>query len=163
MAALVNMAKYPDLADGYRLYSNRSMTTPRYRVLREKDYNRVVKYYCEVLAEILEKEGRVNLPCGLGMIVAVNIRKRPVYDSRDGKYRPARNIDWDLTRQSGQMTYKDGTNTFGFVYVPKIMKSRGVLRCLGFVANRQLYRRMRKMYDEGTLPFYLADKDIYRV
>lgn len=163
MAALVNMAKYPDLADGYRLYSNRSMTTPRYRLLGEREYSRVVKKYCRQMAVVLEEEGSVNLPCGLGMVAAVNIRKRPVYDSREGKYRPARNIDWGLTMQSGQMTYKDGTNTFGFVYVPKIMKSRGVLRCLGFVANRLLYRRMRKMYDEGTLPFYLADKDVYRV
>lgn len=116
-----------------------------------------------MLADRLEKEGMVDLPSDIGMLAAVNIRKRPVYDKREGKYRPARSIDWDKVRETGTMAYKDSPNTFGFVFVPKHLRKRAIFRCFGFVANKSLYKKLRQEYNKGTLPFYLADKDVYSI
>lgn len=163
MRPFVNKARYPDLTNGYLLYRNRSAMTPSDRVLTESQYNRIVKSYCKELANRIETEGIADLPSDIGAIVAVNIYKKPVYDAREKKYRLARNIDWNATRENKKITYKDSPNTFGFVFAPKHIKKNNILRCFGFVANKALYKRMRVKYNDGILPFYLADKDIYSI
>lgn len=163
MRPFVNKAKYPDLSNGYLLYRNRSSLTPTDRLLAEQKFNRVVKKYCKELATRIEEQGVADLPSDIGALVAVNIRKRPVYDKREKKFRPARNVDWNKTRETKEIVYKTDPNTFGFVFVPKHVKGRNIFRCFGFVANKSLYKRLRSKYNDGILPFYLADKDIYDI
>ena len=163
MRPFINKARYPDLTNGYLLYRNRSSLTPPERLLTEAQFNRVIKRYCKRLATMVEDCGVADLPCDMGAIVAVNIKKRPVYDAREKKFKPARSVDWDKTRETKSMVYKYDPNTFGFVFAPKHIRGRNIFRCFGFVANKSLYKRMREKYNDGILPFYLADKDIYDI
>ena len=163
MIPFKHTARYPDLTNGYMLYRNRSMNTPPDRLLTEEQYNRIVKSYCKELAGRIESQGVADLPSDMGAIVAVNIYKKPVYNAKEKKYKLARSIDWNATRETKEIVYKDCPNTFGFVFAPKHIKKNNILRCFGFVANKALYKRLKAKYDEGILPFYLADKDIYSI
>lgn len=154
-------ARYPDLSNGYELYTHRSATTPKDRLLTEEQYNKVVKLFCKEYADRLEEEGMVDLPCEIGSVVAVEVTKRPTFDPCLGKYRTADNIDWAKTRQEGTIVRKDGRKTFGIAFVPRHTKGYGNFRCFGIRANKNLYKRMKKQYDSGTLEFYLPDLETY--
>lgn len=163
MMPFTHKAKYPDLTNGYLLYRNRSSLTPSDRLLTEQQFNRIVKKYCKHLACNVEECGVADLPSDIGAVVAVSIKKRPFYDTREKKFKPARSIDWNKTRETKELVYKTDPNTFGFMFVPKRMRGMGIFRCFGFAANKSLYKRLRAKYNDGILPFYLADKDIYEI
>ena len=130
-----------DFGPGYDRYLGRSRKSPQDRVLDKSAYRTVVMDYCKYLAKRLEGEGMIDLPCGIGSIVAVSIRRKPTYD----KVRKA----WRGT--------KGDKYTFGFIFSPRREEGNENFRCYGFRANAELYRRMRKMYDDNALPFYLND------
>ena len=163
MTLFKNKSRYPDLSSGYELYCNRSVKTPKDRILDRVLYNRIVKAFCKELADELEKDGIVDLPSDIGSVIAVGITKKPSYDVSLKKYRSADNVDWDATRKNGTVVRKDGNKTFGFVFQSKRVKGHGNFRCFGIRANKALYKRMRKCYDEGTLNFSLTDSELYLI
>lgn len=138
-------ARRADYGPGYARYLSRCVKTPKDRVLDDKAYGKVIQAYCQHLADTLENQGIIDLPSGMGSIVAVRIRLKPQYNKAMGKW------------------FTKGTNphSFGFIYTPRREKGYENLRCYGYRANRRLYDRMRKKYDDGTLPFYLFDSEIY--
>ena len=154
-------ARYPDMDGGYTLYVNRSAKTPESRIMDKATYSRVVKKFCGVLAERLETEGMTDFPSDMGSVAAVRIRKKPVYDRRTGKFRPADTVDWNETRRSGSIVKKHDGYTLGFVFLPKRAKGRGNFRCFGIRANKALYRRMKTGFDGDGFDFYLADIETY--
>ena len=79
--AFNNEAKYTDFAPGYELYLRRNRTG---NPVDEATYRRVLKAYCKMMAERLQNDGIVDLPCGLGSICAALIRKKAQY--RNGKF-----------------------------------------------------------------------------
>lgn len=156
-------ARYPDLDAAYDLYLKRSAKTPVSRVLDKAQFNRIVKLFCKSKADELEKTGMIDLPCGLGMIAAVKVERKPTFDTRTGKYRTSSRVDWDETRRTGKISFMDSADTFGFVFVPKWKKGNENLRCVGIRANKELYRRMKDKYDNGTLDFFLPDAENFIV
>lgn len=138
-------ARHTDFSSGYSRYLGRCKKTPDDRVLGKGGYVDVVRAYCKHLADMLEAEGTIDLPCGIGSIVAVSIRRKPTYDK-------GRNM-WRGTRGDRY--------TFGFIFSPRRERGYENFRCYGFRANRELYKRMRKKYDDGELPFYLSDKESF--
>lgn len=130
-------ARHPDLSGGYELYVRRS----RIRECLDWDtYRRVVKEYCRVLAERLEKDGIADLPCGIGAVAAVTIRRKPLYHGK--KFIGYGKMDW-------KVGYFDGSTTaFGIAFLPDRSANQN-LRCYGFVANRKLFKRMKGKYDAG--------------
>ena len=154
-------AHIPDFDCGYKLYTNRCSKTPEERILRKAQYGDIIKAYCKHLAQVLESNGTIDLPCGMGTIAAVSIRRKPTYDRRNGKWRVAEAIDWKRTREAGEVVRKDSRHTFGFIFSPRREKGYENLRAYGIRANARLYRKMRKQYDDGMLPFYLPDIEIY--
>ena len=154
-------SRYPDLTGGYTLYVHRSATTPKERILTEEQYNKVVKAYCKSVAGVLEDEGIIDLPCGVGSVAAVDVTKKPLFDPSIGKYRPADNIDWEKTREEGRLIRKDGRKTFGIAFIPKRLDGYANFRCFGIRANKSLYKRLKKKYDKGTLDFYLPVIETY--
>ena len=154
-------ARYPDLESGYELYKRRSVKTDKENLLDQVTYNRIVKQYCKELAGRLLEEGVVDLPNDIGCVAAVEVTKRATYDRRQKKYRSVGLVDWNATREAGEIVRKDGNKTLGFVFSPKRVKGHNNLRCFGIRANKALYKKVRAMYDEGDLPFYLADAETY--
>lgn len=131
-------ARYPDFKDGYELYLRRSRTR---ECVDEKTYNRVVKEYCRRLAERIDKEGIADLPCGLGAVAAVTLRRKPQY--RGKRFVGYGKMNW-------KTGYRDGRPTaFGVAFLPSRERNQN-LRCYGFVANRKLFKRMKERYDAGT-------------
>lgn len=135
--AFSGQARYPDMTDGYELYVKRK---------RMKDpvdihiYTAVVKEYCRLLAEDLEKDGMIDLPSGLGTIAVVRFNRRPQY--RGKKFIGYGKMDWKRGHYNGEV------KAFGLAFLPRRDKTNN-LRCYGFVANRQLFKRMKKEYDYG--------------
>lgn len=135
--AFSGQARYPDMTDGYELYVKRK---------RMKDpvdihiYTAVVKEYCRLLAEDLEKDGLIDLPAGLGTIAAVRMKRKPQY--RGKKFIGYGKMDWKRGHYDAEL------NAFGFAFLPRRDKNNN-LRCYGFVANRQLFKRIKKKYDYG--------------
>lgn len=156
-----NKARRPNYDSGYAKYLGRCAKTKADKVFDRSRYISIVKDYCKMLAQRLEDEGTIDLPCGMGSIVAVSIRRRPRYNKRTGKWHLANSIDWEMFRNEGVKMYKDDKYTFGFIYSPRREEGFENLRCYGIRANEELYSRMRKKYDDGELPFYLSDKDNY--
>ena len=74
-------AKYADMTGGYRLYASRKKKGEPVDIVR---YSKVVKAYCRRLAERLGKDGMVQLPCGLGLLAAAMVRRKPRY--KDGRF-----------------------------------------------------------------------------
>jgi hypothetical protein len=143
--AFSGQARYPDFTDGYELYVRRARKNEPVDI---QTYTKVVKDYCKMLAECMESEGMVDLPSGLGSIA-------PVYMKRKAKYRKKKFIgygkwDWKYQRYDGSPI------AFGITFLPNQDKNSN-LRCYGFVANRQLFKRMKKKYDEGTNPWYTME------
>lgn len=156
-------ARYPDLDCSYDYYLSRRGESERSSTLSREDFNRVVKMYCKSLAEDLCSTGSIDLPCDMGMIAAVRVKRKPVFNTRTGKYTTGSSVDWDRTREEGKIVFGDGNDAFGFVFVPKWKKGNENLRCVGIRANKELYRKMKDMYNEGTLDFYLPDSDNFIV
>ena len=134
-------ARYPDMTDGYELYARRSRKNEPVDL---HTYTAVVKEYCRMLAEDLEKYGTADLPCGLGTVAAVNIRRRPQY--RGKKFIGYGSYNWEKRHYDGEPI------AFGLVFLPKRDKTQN-LRCYGFVANRKLFKKMKELNQSYDCPW----------
>lgn len=129
-------ARYPVFDDGFALYSKR---VRRRMVVSFGSYCKVVKLYCASLAERLLKNGMVDLPAGLGMLSVATIPRKL-------QYRGKKMIGYG--KRDHNTGYLDGSPTaFGVVFLPNRKRSQN-LRCYGFVANKALYRKLKKAYEE---------------
>lgn len=128
-------AHYPDFSEGYQLYVKRSKKGTYFD---SKTYNRVIRKYCNILADRLCEQGMVDLPGELGSIFAAMITKKPQY--RGKQFIGYGAMDWEKGHYDGKL------KAFGLVFLPKRTKN-GNLRCFGFVANRQLFKRMKAIYN----------------
>lgn len=132
--AFSGQARYPDMTDGYELYVRRTRVG---KPVDLKTYTAIVKEYCKMLAEDLENEGIADLPCGLGSVAAVIMRRRPQY--RGKKFVGYGSYNWKRGHYDGE------ANAFGLAFLPSRERTNN-LRCYGFVANRRLFRRMKELY-----------------
>lgn len=139
--AFSGQAKYPDMTDGYELYVRRIRTGESVDL---HTYTAVVKEYCRMLVEDLEKEGIADLPCGLGSVAAVNIRRRPQY--RGKKFVGYGSYNWEKGYYDGE------PEAFGLAFLPSRDKTNN-LRCYGFVANRKLFKKMKELYQSDGCPW----------
>lgn len=139
--AFNGQAHYTDFADGYRMYVNRSR---KGESVDKRTYNRIIRLYCSSLAERLQENGIVDLPDEIGMIAAAIIRRRPQY--RGKKFVGFGKMDWDKGHYDGTL------KTFGLVFLPKGRKRQN-MRCYGFVANRQLFKKMKSIYETEFCPW----------
>ena len=144
--AFNNKAHYTDFSDGYALYQKR---TKKGLIVDETLYRRVIKTYCKVLAHRLETEGAVDFPNEIGTIATVTITRKPQY--RGKTFIGYGGKDWITGRLDGKL------RTFGIAYLPKRRKNKQVLRCLGFVANRQLFQRMKDISLTDDCPWALLE------
>ena len=133
--------RYPEMGKGYDLYRRRARTSEPVDLRR---YTAVLKGYCRMLAEDLERKGSVDLPSGLGMVSAVIIRRRPQY--RGKKFVGYGKMDWSKGHYDGE------PKAFGLAFLPRRNKT-GNLRCYGFVANRRLFQRMKGLYSGYDCPW----------
>lgn len=143
--AFDNKGHYPDLSEGYALYIRRCRER---KPIGRKDYSRVVKAYCRLLAKRLEAEGAVDMPKELGTLTAARLTRKPQY--RGKRFVGYGKMDWTTGRYDGKL------KTFGIVYLPKHGKNDN-LRCLGFVANRSLFKRMKSRYENEECSWSLLD------
>lgn len=132
--ALNGLGRHPDFTGGYDLYTRRSRAE---RGVSYAVYKRIVRMYCRLLAERLSERGMVDLPKGLGSIAAAVITRKPQYRGR--RFIGYGGMDWKTGHLDGRL------KTFGIVYLPRRGKNAN-LRCLGFVANRRLFRKMKQMF-----------------
>lgn len=132
--AFNGQAKYPDYNDGYEKYRNRKRFD---KPVPLNVYKNVVRDYCKIIAEELENNGMAELPAGLGMIAAATFTRKPYY--RDNKFVGFGKMDWKNGNYDGSF------KAFGITFLPKHDKKN--MRCFGFVANRQLFKRMKNIYD----------------
>lgn len=139
--AFSGQAKYPDMTDGYELYVRRARTN---KSVDLQTYTAVVKEYCSLLAEDLKNEGIVDLPCGLGSVAAVTIRRRPQY--RGKKFVGYGSYNWEKGHYDGE------PKAFGLAFLPSRDKTNN-LRCYGFVANRKLFKKMKELYQSYDCPW----------
>lgn len=154
-------ARIPDLRSGYERYVGRCANTKKENILDYSTYRKIVDDYCGMLAQRLEQEGTIDLPCGIGSIVAVAMRRRPTYDKKANRWRSSQAVNWKATKREGTVVYHNTPNTFGFILSPRREKGYENFRCYGIRVNAKLYARMRKQYDDGMLPFHLNRKDMY--
>lgn len=148
------------MSDGYRIYLERCKNTDKKLVLTKTQYNNVVRMFCKGLAEDIENKGMVDLPCDTGMVAAVRIPRTPRYNKKEKKYSYT-SVDWDRTREEKRIVMSDGTETFGIAYVAKHTPKMSCSRCFGIRANKSLFKRMKKRYNEGELGFALSDINNY--
>lgn len=139
--AFSGQAKYPDMTDGYELYVSRTRAG---KPVDLHTYTAVVKEYCSLLSEELKQIGFVDLPCELGMIAAVSIRRRPQF--RGKKFIGYGKMDWKKGHYDGE------PKAFGLAFLPKRNKTNN-LRCYGFVANRKLFKKMKELYQSYDCPW----------
>lgn len=129
---------YTDFDEGYKMYISRSRGG---RDVDIKTYKRIVRTYCSLLVERLKKDGIVDLPNDIGMIAAATIRRKAQYRGKKfvgyGKY------DWSKGHYDGTL------KTFGLVFLPRLEKKKNNFRCYGFVANRQLFKRISELAKSG--------------
>ena len=133
--AFSGQGRYPDLKSGYALYVHRNRTR---KPMDEKTYNRVVKRFCAYLADLLEENGCVDLPCELGTVSTAVITRKPRY--RYGEFVGFGAKNWKTGEYDGNL------KAFGVVYLPKHDDKKQDLRCYGFVANRKLFQRLKAKY-----------------
>lgn len=147
-------ARRPEFSGAYDLYLRRRRRGVE--PLTRAQFAKAVRAYCRLLAEELETTGMAELPCGLGCLAAGVVRRRPRWDPKARKWRTADPVDWEETRRTGTLTRKAGDGrAFAITYVPAVGGHRGDVNrmCLGFQANRGLFRRMKDKYDGGELGF----------
>jgi len=124
-------ARYPEYEDGYALYRKRSKSGS---YMDYKTYKKVIREYCKAIAERLRDEGYVQLPADIGALAAVSIERKPQF--RGKKFIGYGKMDWEKG-------HFDGSNkAFGITFLPR-MRKKNNLRCYGFVANRQLFKRVK--------------------
>lgn len=137
--AFSGQGRYPDFSEGYALYLRRRRGSGE--PMDEKTYGRIVKAYCRRIVERLLDEGMADLPCDLGSIAAVEIRRKPQY--RGGEAVGYGGWDWRTRSWDGRL------RTFGMAFLPSRRRTQN-LRCYGFVANRRLFKRMKeRSLEEG--------------
>ena len=139
--AFTNNGKYTDFEEGYNLYVKRSRTDVG---ISEETYRRIIRKYCSLLADRLYEEGFVNLPGQLGAIAVSTITRRPLYMGK--KFIGYGSYDWKKREYDGKL------KTIGLVYLPRRNKLKN-LRCYGFVANRRLFHRIKKGYEDCSSPW----------
>lgn len=132
--AFNSKAHYTDFAPGYELYKQRMRGES---CLNEKEYKRVIKRYCSLLADELLENGIVDLPCEIGSIAAAVITRKAQY--RGNKFIGYGAYDYKAGHYDGKL------KTFGLVFLPKRGKHKN-FRCYGFVGNRSLFKRMKEKY-----------------
>lgn len=134
--AFDNEAHYVDYSDGYELYINRARSG---KCVGKKLYGRIIRLYCIALAKRLKEYGMVDLPADIGIISTAIIERRPQY--RGKKFIGYGKMNWDTGHYDGTF------NTFGLVFIPKLHRTNN-LRCYGFVANRNLFKELKKIYND---------------
>lgn len=139
--AFTGEAHYTSFENGYNRYV---MGAKSREVVDRATYNRVVKAYCQLLADKLMDEGMVDLPCNLGTLATVRIKRKPQFRGR--KFVGFGKKDWE----SG--IYDDSREAFGVALLPR-HEINDNLRCYGFVANRQLYQRLKNRSEEFACPW----------
>ena len=132
--AFDNKAHYTDYSKGYDLYKSRN------NKLDERTYNRIIRAYCRLIAEELESAGMSDLPCGMGTLAAAIVTRKPQY--RGKKFIGYGKMDWEKGHYDGTL------KAFALVYLPSHGKNSN-LRSFGFVANRELFKRMKNTYNNG--------------
>lgn len=133
---------YTDYSKGYELYVSRSR---KGEYVDEKTYHRIVRKYCERLAANLLKCGIIDLPVEMGSIAACTITRKPQY--RGKQFIGYGKMDWKTGHFDGKL------KTFGLVYLPRQTKHKN-LRCYGFVANRQLFKRIKEKWENGIADWH---------
>jgi hypothetical protein len=136
--AFSGQARYTDFAEAYDLYVKRSRSESH---MDETMFHRVIRMYCGLLADALFKDGQVDLPCSMGTIAAAIITRKPQY--RGKKFIGFGGRDYKNGGYDGKL------KTFGLVYLPRHDKNKN-LRCFGFVANRKLFKRIKRAYADET-------------
>lgn len=142
--AFSGKGRYTDYSAGFELYNKRA----KKETIDFETYKKIIKRYCELLSEKLYDCGIIDLPADLGLISAAIITRRPQY--RGKKFIGYGKIDWQKKQYDGQL------KTFGVVYLPKRGKNEN-LRCLGFVANRKLFKRLKSKYENDSSCFPMID------
>lgn len=134
-------AHYPDFKAGYELYKSRARSR---ECMSERDFNKVIRCYCKYLVNRLKLYGMADLPMGLGSIAAATIRRRPLFMGK--MFVGYGKKDW---KNGG---YDGSHKAFGIVFLPS-RKRNANLRSFGFVANRELYKRMKAIYELDYCPW----------
>ena len=133
--AFNGQAHYANFDAGYELYKRRSRAG---EIVDEATYRKLVKSFCHRLSDKLMEDGIVDLPKEMGSIAAAIITRRPQY--RNKKFVGYGGIDWTTGKYDGKL------KTFGVVFLPGHSKNRN-LRSFGFVANKQLFKKLKKKYE----------------
>lgn len=136
--AFNGQAHYTDFSAGYELYKKRSKLGLS---VDEKTYRRLIRSYCGLLADRLNSDGMVDLPCKMGSIAAATITRKPQY--RGKQFIGYGKKDWSTGHYDGKL------KAFGIVYLPRRNRHKN-LRSFGFVANRQLFKRVKNNYESGN-------------
>lgn len=134
--AFSGYGRYPDFTAGYKLYRSRRRGK---KEMTEKEYSKVIREYCKILANDLIEYGMVDLPAQLGTLSTVMLTRRPRYMGKQfigfGKK------DWSTGHFDGNL------KAFGIAFLPRRTKTNN-LRCYGFVANRKLFSAVKKRFLE---------------
>lgn len=133
-------ARYPDFESGYELYKSRN----RSRIPVDfKTYRNIIREYCKLLQKDLLENGIVDLP-SIGSLYASIFTRRPQY--RGKKFIGYGKMDWRKGHYDGEPT------AFGISFLPNRNKTHN-LRCFGFVANRQLFKKMKALFLSDDCPW----------
>lgn len=136
--AFNGQAHYIDFLGGYALYKKR---TKKDFVVSFELYKRVIRCYCKLLAERLLQNGMIDLPKNYGIITSAIITRKPQY--RGKKFIGYGAKVWRTGQYDGKL------KTFGMVYLPRHGKHNN-MRCLGYVANRCLFKKMKAIYESDS-------------
>lgn len=138
--AFSGKARYPDMTEGYNLYVKRSRSR---ECVGKKLYNRIIRDYCKSLTDRLLEEGITDVP-ELGSVAAAILKRKAQYCGK--KFIGFGKMDWSKGHLDGEF------NAFGLVFLPNRNKSSN-LRSFGFVANRQLFKRMKALFMSDDCPW----------
>ena len=132
--AFSGQARFPKFDEGYSMYLNRKRTGDAVDLAT---YKKIVREYCRYLADNLLENGFADLPADLGTVSAATFTRRPIY--RKNKFVGYGKMDWINGQYDGSPT------AFGVAFLPKHKNPN--MRCFGFVANRSLFKRVKKEYE----------------
>ena len=149
--AFSGQGRYPDFDEGYELYKKKASAES---MLNKREYRKVVKEYCKRVSDRLLDQGMADLPSEMGTLFAATITRKPQY--RGKQFVGYGKMDWKKGHYDGKL------KAFGMVYLPRRGKNSN-MRSFGFVANRQLFRKMKEKYDSGNanwMPLDFTDEMI---
>ena len=149
--AFNGQAHYTDFEKGFALYTRRSK---RGLCVDYATYKRIIRRYCERLADRLYENGIVDLPNEMGSIAAAIMTRKPQY--RGKQFVGYGKMDWKKGHYDGKL------KAFGMVYLPRRNRNKN-LRSFGYVANRQLFKKMKNQYESdecGWKPIEFKDEMI---